>query len=191
MTMTWCPSALKTRMDLNLPVLQCVSAVLFILETHRHHRDSSRGSSSFYVFQIIHRQSYQKRNNVWVPARSCLPGFVFRRSAISLRSLSAPRSFCSFSAPFAVLARKQHTVLSVTTDGFVEGRNPLDPIELRSPQEYITIAKAVGLSADKANEAVHRNPLKALEHGSFWIGSHWSLEKRKAEEKVEILDEAA
>lgn len=49
----------------------------------------------------------------------------------------------------------------------MEGRNPLDPIELRSPQEYITIAKAVGLSADKANEAIHRNPQKALEHGSF------------------------
>ena len=91
----------------------------------------------------------------------------FSRSTISLRSLSAPRSFCSVSASFAVLARKQHAVLSVATEGFVESRNPLDPIELRRPQEYITIAKAVGLSADKANEAVHRNPLKALEHGSF------------------------
>lgn len=167
MTMTWCPSALKTRMGLNLPAPPCVLAILFILETHRHHRDSSRGSSSFFVFQIFHRQSYQKRNDVRVPAGFCLPRFFFQRLTISLRSLGAPRSFCSFSAPFAVLARKQHAVLSVTTEGFVEGRNPLDPIELRSPQEYITIAKAVGLSADKANEAVHRNPLKALEHGSF------------------------
>ena len=162
----------------------------FILETHRHHRDSSRGPSSFYVLQIVHRQSNQKRNYVRVPTRSCLSRCVVKGRAISLRSFSTPRSFCSFSASPSLLTRKQHAILSVMSEWFVEDRNPLDPIELRSPQEYITIAKAVGLSADKANEAIHRNPQKALEHGSFWIPSDWGIEKRKSEQKVEIIDGA-
>lgn len=68
-------------------------------------------------------------------------------------------------------------------------RNPLNPIELRSPQEYITLAKAVGLSADKANEAIYRNPLKALEHGRLCAYCSLNVDSRKSKDLMEILDE--
>ena len=50
--------------------------------------------------------------------------------------------------------------------GRLLGRNPISLLELRSPHEYVTIAKALGLPGDKANDVIYRNPQRALEHAS-------------------------
>ncbi|KAK8830212.1 hypothetical protein WA577_005902, partial [Blastocystis sp. JDR] len=42
--------------------------------------------------------------------------------------------------------------------------DPNDPLELRNPNAYVAIGRAMGLSPEKAVDAVYRNPQRALEH---------------------------
>jgi hypothetical protein len=48
--------------------------------------------------------------------------------------------------------------------------DPISPIELKAPYEYIAIARLLGLPMDKAYAVVTQNVIDAIAHGGLvWI----------------------
>ena len=55
----------------------------------------------------------------------------------------------------------------VVDEYFVNRSDPVSPIELKAPYEYISIARLLGLSMEKAYAVVAQNVKDALTHGGL------------------------
>ena len=104
------------------------------------------------------------------------------------RAIESTGAFQHLRGTLLFRQREQHSSFFVCPCLLFDCSDPNDPLELRNPNAYVAIGRAMGLSPEKAADVIYRNPQRALEHASADCEICSFLERRKLEKGgVEII----